>query len=43
MEYTSKLQRMFTDMTISNDLNAGFKEWLSMNDLSNGRKLNLRI
>ncbi|KAF9300995.1 Cullin-2 [Mortierella antarctica] len=36
VEYTSKLQRMFTDMTISNDLNTGFKEWLSMNDLSNG-------
>ncbi|KAF9333405.1 Cullin-2 [Podila minutissima] len=36
VEYTSKLQRMFTDMTISNDLNTGFKEWLSMNELSNG-------
>ncbi|KAG0368158.1 Cullin-2 [Gamsiella multidivaricata] len=35
-EYTSKLQRMFTDMTISSDLNAGFKEWLQGNDLSNG-------
>ncbi|KAG0042940.1 Cullin-2 [Gryganskiella cystojenkinii] len=28
VEYTSKLQRMFTDMTISADLNTGFKEWL---------------
>ncbi|KAG0343849.1 hypothetical protein BG004_004956 [Podila humilis] len=36
VEYTSKLQRMFTDMTISNDLNTGFKEWLTMNDRSNG-------
>ncbi|KAF9427117.1 Cullin-2 [Podila epigama] len=36
VEYTSKLQRMFTDMTISNDLNTGFKEWLSVNELSNG-------
>lgn len=24
-EYTSKLQRMFTDMSISKDLNAGYK------------------
>lgn len=24
-EYTNKLQRMFTDMSISKDLNAGFK------------------
>ncbi|KAG0209305.1 Cullin-2 [Mortierella sp. GBA30] len=36
VEYTSKLQRMFTDMTISSDLNTGFKEWLQGNDLSNG-------
>ncbi|KAF9187316.1 hypothetical protein BGZ51_001406 [Haplosporangium sp. Z 767] len=36
VEYTSKLQRMFTDMTISSDLNAGFKEWLQGNQLSNG-------
>ncbi|KAF9175577.1 Cullin-2 [Mortierella sp. AD011] len=35
VEYTSKLQRMFTDMTISSDLNSGFKEWLQNNDLSN--------
>ncbi|KAF9951080.1 Cullin-2 [Mortierella alpina] len=36
VEYTSKLQRMFTDMTISSDLNAGFKEWLQSNGLTNG-------
>ncbi|KAF9116089.1 Cullin-2 [Mortierella sp. AM989] len=36
VEYTSKLQRMFTDMTISSDLNTGFKEWLQGNDISNG-------
>ncbi|KAF9903555.1 hypothetical protein EC991_003721 [Linnemannia zychae] len=36
VEYTSKLQRMFTDMTISTDLNTGFKDWLQGNDYSNG-------
>ncbi|KAF9433534.1 Cullin-2 [Entomortierella beljakovae] len=36
VEYTSKLQRMFTDMTISSDLNTGFKEWLQGNELNNG-------
>ncbi|KAG0230091.1 Cullin-2 [Mortierella sp. GBA43] len=35
-EYTSKLQRMFTDMTISADLNTSFKDWLQDGDLSNG-------
>lgn len=28
---------MFTDMTISTDLNTGFKDWLQGNDYSNGR------
>jgi len=36
VEYTSKLQRMFTDMTISADLNTGFKEWLQGTNMSNG-------
>ncbi|KAG0243480.1 hypothetical protein BGW41_002020 [Actinomortierella wolfii] len=36
IEYTMKLQRMFTDMTISSDLNTGFKEWLSANSVSIG-------
>ncbi|KAF9977996.1 hypothetical protein BGZ73_004121 [Actinomortierella ambigua] len=36
IEYTMKLQRMFTDMTISSDLNSGFKEWISANSVSIG-------
>jgi hypothetical protein len=28
-EYTSKLQRMFTDMSLSTELNEKFKEWLA--------------
>ena len=30
-EYTSKLQRMFTDMTLSGDINDKFKEYLTTN------------
>lgn len=30
---------MFTDMTISADLNTGFKEWLQGTNTSNGGKL----
>ncbi|KAL1931391.1 hypothetical protein VTP01DRAFT_9533 [Rhizomucor pusillus] len=31
VEYTSKLNKMFTDMSLSNDLNAAFKEFLKQN------------
>lgn len=39
MEYTSKLNKMFTDMSLSNDLNAAFKEFLKQN----AEKLNGKI
>ncbi|KAF8933640.1 Cullin [Dissophora ornata] len=42
-EYTSKLQRMFTDMAISSDLNAGFKEWLQGKDLNNGLDFSILV
>lgn len=32
-EYTSKLQRMFTDITLSNDLNEKFKNYVQSNQL----------
>jgi hypothetical protein len=35
-EYTSKLQRMFNDMSLSNDINEKFKEWLESKSLSTG-------
>lgn len=31
MEYTSKLNKMFTDISLSNDLNVTFKEFLKQN------------
>ncbi|KAI1303393.1 Cullin-2 [Mortierella claussenii] len=43
VEYTSKLQRMFMDMTISSDLNAGFKEWLQGNELNNGLDFSILV
>ncbi|KAF9918224.1 hypothetical protein FBU30_000313 [Linnemannia zychae] len=43
VEYTSKLQRMFTDMTISADLNTGFKDWLQGNDYSNGLDFSILV
>ncbi|KAF9579538.1 Cullin-2, partial [Lunasporangiospora selenospora] len=43
VEYTSKLQRMFTDMTISSDLNTGFKEWLQNGDLTNGLDFSILV
>ncbi|ORX96529.1 Cullin 1a [Basidiobolus meristosporus CBS 931.73] len=36
VEYTSKLQRMFTDMAISSDLNHSFKEFIDKNGLALG-------
>ncbi|KAG0288182.1 Cullin-2, partial [Dissophora globulifera] len=42
-EYTSKLQRMFTDMTISSDLNTAFKEWLQSSSLSNGLDFSILV
>ncbi|KAF9087137.1 hypothetical protein BGX23_008323 [Mortierella sp. AD031] len=43
VEYTSKLQRMFTDMTISTDLNTGFKDWLQGNNFSNGLDFSILV
>ncbi|KAG0280306.1 hypothetical protein BGZ95_010585 [Linnemannia exigua] len=43
VEYTSKLQRMFTDMTISTDLNTGFKDWFQGNDYSNGLDFSILV
>ena len=31
MEYTSKLNKMFTDMSLSNDLNTSFRDYLRQN------------
>jgi len=36
-EYTSKLQRMFTDMTLSTDINDKFKEFLNSKGLELGK------
>lgn len=42
-EYTSKLQRMFNDMSLSNDINERFKEYLETKSLSNGVDFNILI
>ncbi|ELR25392.1 cullin 1, putative [Acanthamoeba castellanii str. Neff] len=42
-EYTSKLQRMFNDMALSNDINEKFKEYLEIKSLSNGLDFNILI
>jgi hypothetical protein len=36
-EYTSKLQRMFTDITISSEMNEKFKTFLEKNKLEIGK------
>ncbi len=35
-EYTSKLQRMFSDMALSKDLVSAFKEYTKKSDISLG-------
>lgn len=36
-EYTSKLQRMFTDITLSTEINEKFKNFQAANELSVGK------
>ncbi|KAK9767992.1 hypothetical protein K7432_001722 [Basidiobolus ranarum] len=43
VEYTSKLQRMFTDMAISSDLNHSFKEFIEKNGLSLGVDFGIQV
>ncbi|KAJ3085451.1 Cullin-2 [Quaeritorhiza haematococci] len=43
VEYTSKLQRMFTDMTVSTDTNNSFKEFIDRNGLSLGLDFNIMV
>ena len=39
-EYTSKMYRMYTDMSLSDDLNAKFSEYLSQPPRSNDLEIN---
>ena len=42
-EYTSKLQRMFTDMALSVDLNEKFKDYAGENGVKLGIEFNIRV
>lgn len=42
-EFTSKLHRMFTDINVSNDLNAKFLDWLSKNDQTLGINVSIKV
>ncbi|TPX64061.1 hypothetical protein SpCBS45565_g06144 [Spizellomyces sp. 'palustris'] len=43
VEYTSKLQRMFTDVTISNDLNVGFSKYAQLNSINLGTEFSILV
>ena len=42
-EFTNKLHRMFTDMTISSDLNSKFDDFLSKESLSLGVNFSILV
>lgn len=41
-EYTSRLQRMFTDISLSTDINKKFGEFTKLNSIQSNEKLNFR-